>query len=60
MAAGGPVSISLSDEVFLIIIDSQWWLQDWNDEPDLNKDCATKSREELVQAVERLVKENRS
>ena len=57
---GGPVSISLSDEVFLIIIDSQWWLQDWNDEPDMNKDCATKSREELVQAVERLVKENAS
>jgi len=42
---GCPIeSESLSDEVQLIMIDSQWYLEDWDDHPYINNKCELKTR----------------
>ncbi|MCB7482043.1 metallophosphatase [Christiangramia sediminis] len=42
---GCPIeSESLSDDVQLIMIDSQWYLEDWDDHPYINNKCEIKTR----------------
>lgn len=40
----GPVLVELTDNVVVIIIDSQWWMEDWDTEPKINDGCEVKSR----------------
>ena len=55
---GGPEVIALTDEVIMIIIDSQWWIQDWTGEPEMNAGCEHKSRESMINAFHDLVDEH--
>lgn len=42
---GCPIeSESLSDDLQLIMIDSQWFLEDWDDHPYINNKCEIKTR----------------
>jgi len=45
-------SISVSDNIQLIIIDTQWYLENWNIHPTINKNCDIKSREKLFIEIE--------
>ncbi|MDY2587345.1 metallophosphoesterase [Winogradskyella aquimaris] len=45
-------SIDVSETVQLIIIDTQWYLEDWNDNPGINDDCEIKTRERFFLEVE--------
>ncbi|NNE33409.1 MAG: metallophosphatase [Winogradskyella sp.] len=38
---------TLSDEVELVMIDSQWYLENWDDHPYINNDCEIKTREQF-------------
>lgn len=38
---------SLSDEVELVMVDSQWYLENWDDHPYINNDCDIKTREDF-------------
>ncbi|KQC32833.1 metallophosphatase [Nonlabens sp. YIK11] len=38
---------TLSDEVELVMVDSQWYLEDWDDYPYINNDCEIKTREQF-------------
>ena len=38
---------SLSDDVELIMVDSQWFLEDWDKQPYINHKCDFKTREEF-------------
>ncbi len=40
----GPEIIELSDNVVVIIVDSQWYINDWDTEPKINDECEAKSR----------------
>ncbi|RMA58935.1 metallophosphoesterase [Ulvibacter antarcticus] len=40
-------SISVTDNIQLILIDSQWYLEDWNVHPTINEYCDIKTREKL-------------
>lgn len=40
-------SIHVSDNIQLIIIDTQWFLEDWNKSPTINKGCDIKTREKF-------------
>ncbi len=40
-------SISVSDDIQLIIIDTQWFLEDWNKNPTINENCDIKTREKF-------------
>ncbi|MDT0647162.1 metallophosphatase [Zunongwangia sp. F260] len=38
---------TLSDEVELIMVDSQWFLEDWDDHPYINNKCELKTRDQF-------------
>jgi len=45
--------IDISDKVHLVIMDSQWFLADWDKNPTINDDCPEiKTRENLFTAIE--------
>lgn len=50
--------VEISDDIVLIIVDSQWYLEDWNKNPTINDDCEIKTRDKFFQEFESLVKKN--
>lgn len=56
---GCPITkVNISENLVLIIIDSQWYLENWNKNPTMNDDCAIKTREKFFNEYERLIKKN--
>ncbi|MEA1786730.1 metallophosphatase [Arenibacter sp. GZD96] len=49
----------ISDNVTLITLDSQWFLEDWDNYSYLNDNCDIKNRNQFFIAFEELVKKNR-
>ena len=52
--------INISDDIVLIIIDSQWYLENWDNNPTMNDDCDIKTRELFFDEFESLIKKNES
>jgi hypothetical protein len=50
----GPVQIPLNSRAELMLMDTQWWLQD-NDKPGIDCHCEHRTREEVLEAVEEAV-----
>ncbi|GHA48370.1 hypothetical protein GCM10007103_31550 [Salinimicrobium marinum] len=48
----------LNDEVVLITVDSQWFLEDWDDHPEMNLDCEIKDREQFFVEFKDDLKDN--
>ncbi|PSG90661.1 metallophosphoesterase [Aurantibacter aestuarii] len=46
------VSLDVSKDVQLIIIDSQWYLEDWNEHPTINDECEIKTRDRFFEELE--------
>ncbi|RNL95258.1 phosphoesterase [Sinomicrobium pectinilyticum] len=42
----------INDEVDLLLIDSQWFIEDWDKHPTMNDDCDIKTREQFFEEVE--------
>ncbi|KIA88199.1 metallophosphoesterase [Kaistella jeonii] len=58
---GCPIEdINLSDDIKLIAIDTEWYLINWNNHPEINKKCRIKSREDFWTEVEDLIKKNQN
>jgi len=56
---GCPItSVDISEDVVLIVIDSQWYLENWDKNPTMNNDCDIKTRERFFYEYERLIKKN--
>lgn len=55
----GPVEISLSDEVALVIIDTQWWLHPY-DKPGISSDCDCKTTDDVITSLKDIVYRNRN
>jgi len=54
-------SIDVSEKVQLIILDSQWFLTDWDKHPTINDNCSEiKTREAMFLEVEGLLKKNQN
>jgi len=45
---GGPFPVELNDDLVMLIIDSQWWIQDWTKEPQMNEGCDIHSKDEFI------------
>lgn len=45
-------SIDIGDSIQLIIIDSEWYLENWNDHPTINDECEIKTRERFFIEIE--------
>ena len=44
--------IDINDNVALIVIDSEWYLQDWDNHPKINEDCDIKTRDQFFLELE--------
>jgi hypothetical protein len=49
----------INDNLRLITVDSQWFLEDWNKTPTINDDCSIKSREAFFEELESVLSKNR-
>ncbi len=57
---GCPIEkIDVSDNVVLIVIDSQWYLTNWDKHPTINDDCEIKTRALFFDEYESLIKKAR-
>ncbi|WP_452219872.1 metallophosphoesterase [Lacinutrix salivirga] len=45
-------SIEASDKVQLIVIDTQWYLENWNNNPTINDKCEIKTRKRFLEELE--------
>jgi len=50
--------ISLTKDIKLIVIDSEWALLNWDKHPGINKDCDIKTREDLFVEFKDLINKN--
>jgi len=57
---GDPEVVKINKDLVYIIIDSQWWVHDWSDEPDINKGCEVKSRREFLDKMKDLIIEHKN
>ncbi|MEZ4994374.1 MAG: hypothetical protein R2824_28390 [Saprospiraceae bacterium] len=55
----GPEEIELTDDLVLLLVDSEWYLRDWEGEIDINSDCDVKSRKVFRWLVNEEMKSNR-
>lgn len=44
-------TITVDDETEIIIVDSQWYIEDWSKHPNFNDKCAIKTRTQLITAL---------
>ncbi|PWJ58175.1 calcineurin-like phosphoesterase family protein [Dyadobacter jejuensis] len=56
----GPEVIELNDDVVVVVVDSQWWLMDWDKEPKMNDGCEIKNREHFKFVFENVIRKYRS
>ncbi len=50
---GCPIeSVEINDKVHLLILDTQWYLANWDKNPTINDDCEIKTREKFFLEVE--------
>lgn len=56
VSCGEPTLIKLSDDAILAILNSQWWMQDFEAHPSSNEGCEFKNRGQLTTAVNDIVK----
>ena len=56
---GCPIEMkSISDSVELMIIDTQWYLENWDKHPTINDDCKIRNRADLFLEIENEFKKN--
>lgn len=54
---GCPIKrVKVSDDIVLILIDSEWYLTNWDKHPTINDDCDIKTREQFFDEFESLLK----
>jgi len=51
-------SIDLTEDIQLLVIDSQWYIENWYLHPSMNDKCEIKSREKLLEEIEGEIKKN--
>lgn len=56
-ACGGPVEVRLSDDVLLVMFDSQWWIHPY-DKPGVESDCPYKTQLEILNQIEDILQKN--
>ena len=57
---GCPIEkITINDQIVMIIIDSEWYLTNWNKHPTINDDCEIKTRVRFFEELESLLKKAR-
>ncbi|HEX8562492.1 MAG TPA: metallophosphoesterase [Flavobacterium sp.] len=50
----------VNDQVVMIVVDSYWFLQDWDKLPEINSGCDIQTREQFYEALENELNENQN
>lgn len=54
---GCPIeTIEVGDNIVIIVLDTQWYLEDWNNHPTINDECEIKTRDRFFLEVESALK----
>ncbi|GLU56537.1 metallophosphoesterase [Dyadobacter frigoris] len=56
----GPEVIELNDNVVVIVVDSQWWLSDWDKDTKINDGCEIKNRATFKFIFENVIRKYRN
>lgn len=57
---GCPVeTVNINDDIVLIIVDSQWYITNWNKYPTINEDCDIKTRVHFLEVFRAEIKKAR-
>ncbi|WP_298555526.1 metallophosphoesterase [uncultured Algibacter sp.] len=57
---GCPIEkVEISDDIVMIVIDSEWYLTNWDKHPTINDDCEIKTRFRFFEELEGLIKKAR-
>ncbi len=57
---GCPIEkVDISDDIVLILIDSEWYITNWDKHPNINDDCEIKTRQKFFDEYESLIKKAR-
>ena len=56
-ACPGPEMVNINNEMMLVFMDSQWWLQEGN-KPGVESDCSYKTRDEVLSRLEEILAKN--
>ncbi|WP_240337982.1 metallophosphoesterase [Gelidibacter japonicus] len=52
--------LKINEDVVLIVVDSQWVLEDWNKQPTINDDCDIKTREGFYDELKSQLNKNQN
>ena len=53
----GPEEVKITDDITLVMMDSQWWLQE-NEKPGVESDCPYKTKAEVLTQLEDILSRN--
>ncbi len=57
---GCPIEkVKISDDIVMMVVDSEWYLTDWNKHPTINDDCEIKTRTKFFDEFESEIKKAR-
>lgn len=56
----GPVAVELSNDLVVLVVDSQWWLGDSEEEPKINQGCEARNRASFRFIFENMVRKYRN
>ncbi len=56
----GPEVVELNDNVVLVVVDSQWWLTDWDRDTKINEGCEIRNRDTFKFNFENIVRKYRN
>lgn len=59
-ACGDPYTVEINDQLVIVIIDSAWWLRNWNKDQNINAGCEIKSRSFFKFQFEETVRKHRN
>jgi len=51
--------VNITDDIVMIIVDSEWYLANWDKHPTINDDCEIKTRDKFFEEFESLIKKAR-
>lgn len=56
----GIDDIEINDSITMITVDSQWFIEDWDNYPTINDDCDIKTREAMLVELEDEINDNQN
>ncbi|RZM12327.1 MAG: metallophosphoesterase, partial [Pedobacter sp.] len=54
---GGPEEVKINDDITLVMMDSQWWIHEY-DKPGVESDCPFKTKDEMLTELDEILAKN--